>query len=131
MTLDKRVYLNLSLNRLVSIPFTNDSVLLQHFDFLSELKNSELDYFFVSSNPVPTFSPGKTYSYQITVESNKKQVKYELASGPEKMQVSTTGKVTWNVPSKFKEQTVDVLVTITNGESMQTYESFTINAIPK
>lgn len=125
-SIDKRVYLNLSLNRLVTVPFTNDSILLQHFDFNSELKKSGLDYFFVSSIPVRIFSPGKTYNYQITMESNKNKVKYELASGPEKMEVSPKGKVTWKVPPGFKEETVDVIISITNGDSQQTYESFTI-----
>jgi len=125
-SLDKRVYLNLALNRLVSVPLTNDSVILQQFDFNAELKKSDLDYFFVSSIPGRTFLPGKTYSYQITMESKKGKAKFELANGPDKMEVSSKGKITWKVPPNFKDETVDVIVSITDGDSAQTYESFTI-----
>ena len=126
LSLDKRVFLNLSLSRLVSVPFTNDSIVLQEFNFNKELKKSGLDYFFVSSTPVRTFAPEKTYSYQVAVESNKNKLKFELASGPEKMEITSKGKVTWKVPADFKEETVDVIISVSNGESMQTYDTFTI-----
>jgi predicted Zn-dependent protease with MMP-like domain len=42
------------------------------------------------------------------------------------MEVSSKGKITWKVPPNFKDETVDVIVSITDGDSAQTYESFTI-----
>ena len=125
-TLDKRVFLNLESHALISIPFTNDSVVIQEFDIRKELRSSKLDYFFVSSTPNRTCAPGKTYSYQVDVESNRKKFKFEIASGPDKMTISPKGKVTWNVPRDFKEESVDVIISISDGESLQTYDSFTI-----
>jgi hypothetical protein len=60
------------------------------------------------------------------MESKKGKAKFELANGPDKMEVSSKGKITWKVPTNFKDETVDVIVSITDGDSAQTYESFTI-----
>lgn len=125
-TIDKRIYFNYDSHALVTIPFTNDSVIVQEFDLRKELKNSSLDYFFVSSTPNRICTPGKPYAYQIEVESNRKTFKFEVSSGPEKMSVSPKGKVMWNVPKDFKEESVDVIVSISDGDSLQTYDSFTI-----
>ena len=125
-TIDKRIYFNLDSHALVTIPFTNDGVIIQEFDLRKELKSSSLDYFFVSSTPNRICTPGKSYAYQIEVESNRKKFKFEVASGPEKMTVSPKGKVTWNVPKDFKEESVDVIISISDGDSLQTYDSFTI-----
>lgn len=125
-TMDKRVYFNLESHALVTIPFSNDCVVVQEFDLRSELKNSDLDYFFVSSTPNRVCTPGKSYAYQVEVESNRKKIVFEVASGPEKMTISPKGKVTWNVPKDFKEESVDVILSISDGDSLQTYDSFTI-----
>lgn len=125
-TIDKRVFLNVESHALVSIPYANDSVLIQEFDVRKELRNSQLDYFFVSSTPNRGCTPGKAYAYQVEVESNRKKFKFEIASGPDKMTISPKGKVSWNVPRDFKDESVDVIVSISDGESLQTYDSFTI-----
>lgn len=133
-TIDKRIYFNFESHALVTIPFTNDSVIVQEFDLRKELKNSSLEYFFVSSTPNRICTPGKPYAYQIEVESNRKTFKFEVSSGPEKMTVSPKGKVMWNVPKDFKEESVDVIVSISDGDLLQTYDSFTIynnNAVGK
>ena len=125
-SVDKRAYLNMSLNRLVSIPFTNDSIIIQDFDFKKEISKSGVDFLVVSSLPAQTFDMGKTFRYQVVVESNKNKLKFELASGPEKMEISATGKLTWKVPENFKQDSVDVIIAVTNGSSMQTYDTFKI-----
>ena len=122
----QRIYLNIAQNRLITVPFANSSVILQEYDFYKELKESGKDYFFVSSKPNRMFAPGKLYTYQIAGETNASHVKYEIASGPEKMEITPTGKVTWNVPPNFKNESVDLIISLSNGEAMQTYDSFTI-----
>ena len=126
LSLDQRIYLNMAQNRLITVPFANSSVILQEYDFNKELKESGKDYFFVSSKPNRMFALGKLYTYQIAGETNASHVKYEIASGPEKMEITPTGKVTWNVPPDFKNESVDLIISLSNGEAMQTYDSFTI-----
>ncbi|MFO1062429.1 MAG: serine protease [Pirellulales bacterium] len=125
-TFDKHIFYNMATHALVSVPFTNDSIIVNEFDFRKELKKSEVDYFFIVSSPTRVFEPGKSYSYQIEVETNKKKVKYELTTGPEKMQVSASGKITWRVPPNFADESVDIIVSVTDGDLMQTYDTFTI-----
>jgi len=111
---------------LISIPFTNDRVVIQEFDVQRALRESDVDYFFVSSTPNRTFTPGKPYAYQVNVESNRKNFKFEIATGPDKMKISPKGKVTWDVPREFREESVDVIISISDGGSLQTFETYTI-----
>lgn len=125
-TIDKRVFANLDSNAIVSIPFSNDRIVVNPFNIMGELKKSDIDFFFIASTPPRVFSPGKTYSYQIQLETNQKGIKYELTSGPKGMEISKTGKLTWKVPSGFNDATTDVIVSVTSGETHQTFDSFTI-----
>jgi S1-C subfamily serine protease len=125
-TFDKRVFLDLEGHALISIPFTNDRVVIQEFDVQRALRESDVDYFFVSSTPNRTFTPGKPYAYQVNVESNRKNFKFEIATGPDKMKISPKGKVTWDVPREFREESVDVIISISDGGSLQTFETYTI-----
>jgi hypothetical protein len=126
LTVAKRIHYLLPLNLLISIPFENSSIIIQPFDMRGELKNADIDYLFVSSISNRSFSPGKLYSYQITVESKNPAIKYELSSGPEGMQVSSSGRVTWKPSAQHISDREDVIISITNGAEQQTYESFTI-----
>jgi hypothetical protein len=120
------VYYVVSANALLSIPFSNDKIVMQSFDLLRELGNSPADYFFVASVPVRVFEVGKTYQYRIEVASRRPGAKFELTSGPEGMRVSRTGEVTWEVPEDFAEESVDVIVGITNSANQSCYDTFTI-----
>lgn len=126
LTLDKRVYYVVSGNMLLSIPFSNDKIVVQGFDLLEELDRSPVDYFFVASVPVRVFEPGKTYGYRINVASKRSGAKFDLTSGPEGMRVSGSGDVSWTVPKDFPDQKVDVIVGITNSANQACYETFTI-----
>ncbi len=125
-TLDKRVHYVVPANALLSIPFSNDKIVLQSFDLLEELKGSAADYFFVASLPVRVFETGMTYKYRIKVASKRPGAKFELTSGPKGMHVSRSGEITWKVPKDFEEETVDVIVGITNSANQACYDTFTI-----
>lgn len=125
-TLDKRVYYMMSGNLLISIPFTNDHVLLQEFDLKAQLRDADIDYFFIASTAERFFVPGEAYRYQIEVETNRPKVNFELTSGPEGMQVSATGLVTWQVPDDFSERSVDMIVSVSDGETNQSFDTVTL-----
>lgn len=126
-TLDKRVYLSLDANAITTIPFTNDQVISKSFDIVDQLESSDLDYFFIASTPNPQFTPGKTYQYEIEVQSNRNGSSFKLASGPDGMRVSNKGVVSWNVPRNFSEQEVFVIIEVTGPSGSETYESFPLS----
>ena len=125
-TLDKRVYYLLSANQLITVPFSNDQVIMKEFDLKGELAESKLDHFFISSSPDRNFTPGGTYRYQIEVQTNQRKIEYTLTSAPEGMSISDKGLITWRVPKNFSNDTVDVIVSVTAGEIHQSYDNFTL-----
>ena len=125
-TLDKRAYYAVAANMLLSIPFTNDKIIVQRFELQQELEKSETDYFFVSSSPEVTFQTGMPYEYRIKVASRRPGVEFEMSSGPDGMQLSKQGVLSWNVPVGFSQDAVDVVVSIRNSADQTTYDSFTI-----
>lgn len=125
-TLDKRVYYLLSANQLITVPFSNDQVLLKEFDLKRELAEAKLDHFFITSSPDRFFTPGSTYRYQIEVQTNQRKVECTLTSAPEGMSISDKGLITWRVPKNFTDETVDVIVSVTAGEIHQSYDNFTL-----
>ncbi|MEO1527262.1 MAG: trypsin-like peptidase domain-containing protein [Planctomycetota bacterium] len=127
-TLDKRVAFLMESNALVSVPFSNDKLVIQEFELEKYLDESSLDYFFVSSIAPQTFERGATYRYRSTVSSKRSGVKYKLTNGPKGMRVSSRGEVTWQVPSSFTETSVDVIITVTNSADQIVYDSFTLTA---
>ena len=97
---DKRLHLNPRAKLLVSIPTTNDKLVLRRFDLDELLAKSETDYLFVASMPPLQAEPGEIYKYELEVKSRRGGVKTKLESGPEGMKLSAEGKLAWPFPSR-------------------------------
>jgi hypothetical protein len=95
-------------------------------DLDAELEKSGIDYLYVSSRPPLTADAGKPFSYQVTVKSKKNGVKIGLASGPDGMQVDASGKVSWNVPARLKEE-IDVILSISDASGQETFQTFRLS----
>ncbi|QEG01250.1 hypothetical protein Mal15_53260 [Stieleria maiorica] len=129
-SLDKRVFYLVQAESLITIPFSNDKVVVQHYAIEKELKRTKTNYFYVASTPPRAFAPGESYRYQIDVVSNHPVTTYQLSSGPEGMEVSSSGELTWPVPSNFEQKSVDVIVTLTNSARQTRYDAFTLYPAP-
>lgn len=125
-SLDKRVHFHVQAGLLATVPFTNDKVLLQKVDLEETLRKSGTDYFFIMSVPERTFVAGQRYEYQCSVLARRDGVRFELASGPEGMEVSRDGKLTWDVPSGFTEDSVNVILNVEGSEGESLYDTFTL-----
>lgn len=111
---DKRVHLIPDAKLLVTIPNTNDKLVLRRFDLDALLAKADVDYLFVTSKAPAAFKPGEKLTYPVAVKSRKGGVKYKLESGPMGMAVSAAGQVTWSPPADFAEASVDVLLTVSD-----------------
>lgn len=125
--LDKRLYLDVEAGILVSIPFSNDTILVQPFDMQAELKKSAADYLVATPPKNKKFTPGAIYQTQITAETNRPNIGYRLLSGPSGMKVSATGELLWKVPGLFTQANVDIIVSITSDGVHQNYVSFPLS----
>jgi hypothetical protein len=123
-TLDKRVLFVPQANQLVSIPFTNDRLIVQRFDTREVLEKANVDYFYVTSVPPRLFRKGERYHYTVEVASRKGGVDYELSSGPPGMSLSKSGDLYWNVPGDFANERVSVIITVRSVDGQTLYDSF-------
>lgn len=124
LTLDKRVHFLAAANLLITIPATNDALVLRKFDVMGELDRSGIDYLFVTSTPPPSAKRGESYRYPIDVKSKRGGVSFKLESGPEGMTVSPAGVVTWRVPADSGE--ANVIITIKDASGQEVFHTFNL-----
>jgi S1-C subfamily serine protease len=123
---DRRIHFIPNARLVVSLPTTNDRLLLYRFDPEQALEQSDIDYLIVTSQPTLVAPKGAAYTYPLTVKAKKGGVKYKLESGPEGMKVAADGQLTWNVPAGFAEPEVDVLLTISDASGQEIFHAFKI-----
>jgi hypothetical protein len=123
-TLDKRVHFLAHADLLVTIPDTNDALVLRKFDVLAELDKSGIDYLFVSSTPVLSARKGSVYRYPIEVKSKRGGVTFKLESGPDGMAVSPAGVVTWQAPPGAGE--ASVIITVADASGQEIFHTFNV-----
>jgi S1-C subfamily serine protease len=122
---DKHIHFVPDAHLIVAIPKSNDRLILQQFDLLQAMKNSNIDYFFVASSPITSTAKNSSYVYQIQVESKRGGVAFSLESGPTGMKISPTGKLTWTAGATESE--VSVIVRITDASGQETFHAFKIS----
>jgi hypothetical protein len=127
-SLDKRVHYIVAGKQIVTIPFSNDRIIVQPFDFEVELAKARIDYLFVTSVAPAGIYRGRQYRYQIEVATSVEAApRFELASGPDGMEVSQDGLVTWDVPRDLREQSEAVILTISTPDGQSVYETFDLS----
>jgi hypothetical protein len=123
---DKRIHLIPDAKLLVTIPNTNDRLIVRRFDLDELLAKADVDYLFVASQPPLGVKAGEKLTYQLTVKSKKGGVKYKLESGPPGMAVSATGQLTWPVPADLADKSADVILTVSDSSRQEVFHSFSL-----
>jgi hypothetical protein len=123
---DKRVHLFPDSKLLLTIPSTNDRLLLSRFDLDELLEKGGTDYLLITSRPLTTAIQGKLYTYNISVKSKKGEVKYRLDGAPDGMKVSADGKLAWDVPPHLAGTDVDIILTVTDASGQEVFHTFKI-----
>jgi hypothetical protein len=124
---DQRIHFCPDAKVIITIPPTNDRLILHRFDVEAALAKSDLNFLIVTSQPPAKAKVGETYSCQLTVKSKKAGLRYHLESSPPGMEISGTGKITWNVPGDYEEKQVDVIVLVTDSDKLERFHSFKIH----
>ena len=125
-TLDKRVHYIIAANQLITVPFSNDKLVIQPFDCQKEMEKADLDYLYVTSIPPRSVQPNDHFQYALEVVTNGGSPKFELSSGPKGMSIDAQGVVHWKVPASLKEDNVSVIITITTADGQSIYETFSV-----
>jgi hypothetical protein len=125
-TNDKRIHLIPRAKLLVTIPATNDQLILHRFDPDEALEKSRIEYLFVTSQPVTMAKKGTLYKYLVTVKSKKGGIRYNLDSAPPEMKLSAAGELAWHVPASFAEKEAQVIIRITDAGGNEAFHTFTL-----
>jgi hypothetical protein len=127
LALDRRILYLPTIDLLVTIPETNDALVLHHIDLIGRLKQAGSDYLFVTSVPPAVAARGSSYQYAIDVRSSRGGVSYALSSGPKGMTLSPGGRLTWEVPADFAQPRAPVIVAVKDASGREIFHTFTIN----
>lgn len=125
-TIDKRVIYDPDSGQLISIPYTNDRLIVYNFNFIEKMEESNLDYFYVISTPPSEFQEGQTYQYDMQLISKHGGLEYELSNSPKGMTIDSNGRINWKIPSDFSIPKVYVIVTVRDKNGNKIFDSFTI-----
>jgi hypothetical protein len=123
---DRRVHFLPQYKLLVTLPQSNDRLVVRRLDVEEALEKSGVDYLLVTSEPPTSVKPGEALEYQVTVKSKRGRARYKLESGPKGMTVAKDGKLTWKVPADFKEKEADVILSIGDASGQEIFHNFTL-----
>jgi len=122
----KRVHFIPDAKVLVTIPQSDDRLVLRRLDPDKALEKSDLDYLLVVSRPPAVAKKGTKFTYQLAVKSKKGGVKYKVENGPDGMKVSAGGLIEWQVPAKGGEAENTIIIGITNDAGQECLHTFTL-----
>jgi V8-like Glu-specific endopeptidase len=123
---DKRVHFIPSAKVIVTIPRSNDRVVLHRFDADDVLEKSALDYLYVTSLPPIWGRKGANYRYQLAARSRYGELKYRVIAGPVGLTVSKTGMITWAVPALYPDHECEVVIAVSDPTQQEVQHAFKI-----
>lgn len=109
---------------IVSLPGAGDRLLLQKFDEEEALRKLDSPPLYVAAEPPLPAPLGGLYRYRPDVRSSKGEVKIKLESGPNGMQLSRDGQLTWNVPLNLTAYTTPVVLSLREADGKEAFHSF-------
>jgi hypothetical protein len=124
--LDHRLFLIPEARVIVTLPNSNDEVVLYKFDIDDVIEKSGVDYLFVTSYPPATAQPGTEFTYRVTARAKKGGVTYKLDDGPPGMKIDADGLVTWTVPAQPEGTEASVIIAVRDGAGQETLHTFTL-----
>ncbi len=124
--LDQRILFLPGENLFATLPASNDTIVLRTCNIEAELKRSEIDYLFVTSQPPKKVKPGAQLVYKIDVMSNKGAVRFKLESGPPGMTVDEGGRIRWKV-GPVESNPVPVMVVISDASQQEIFHTFRLD----
>src|SRR5262249_30633333 len=126
---EPRVHYLPSASVLLSLPQSNDRVVVRSFNLLDALNKSGADYLFVASLPLTRVKAGTRYAYNLDVKSSADGVNCKLENGPEAMTVSDGGELRWDVPVEAAGP-VRVVVSVRNRAGKEVFHTFDLTVAP-
>jgi hypothetical protein len=115
-----------SANVFLTIPDSNDKVIVRPFNLTEALDKTGEAYLFVISRPPTRARAATTYKYQIEAQSKEGGLKYNVESGPDGLTVSEKGEVRWEIPPGQRGKTVKVVLSIKDAGGKEVFHTFDV-----
>ncbi len=126
-TPDKRFHLVPAAGMLITIPLSNDRLVLRGLKLRGSVEGAGTDRLVVVSRPDVAAVAGQKLVHQIVARSNKGGITFELARGPEGLAVAPDGTVAWMVPAGQKEGEVTAVVTVGDASGAELFHTLKIH----
>ncbi len=126
-TIEKHFQLVPAARLLITVPPTNDRLVLRRLDINKVLGQLGVDALIVTTATSLHAEAGKTLDHQIEAHSRVGGIKYTLTDGPEGLTVSPGGKLTWLPPKSLAGQDpVSVVVNVADSSGKERFHTITI-----
>jgi WD40 repeat protein len=125
-TNEKRFHLIPAARLLITIPPTNDRLVLRRLDIEKALDQLRVDTLIVTTPSNLHAEAGKVLHHRIEARSKAGGLRYALADGPDGLTVSPTGELTWTPPRRPVGDTVKAVVTVADPSGRERFHTITI-----
>jgi hypothetical protein len=122
---EKRLHYYPRAGLLLTVGAEGDRLLLRRVNLAEQLEKSGADYLVVLSGP-PAARAGQPFTYRLDIRSKRGGVTVKLESGPQGLQVTPDGQVSWAVPAKPAEPEAEVLLTLRDASGQEVFHTFRI-----
>ena len=119
-TVDKRFHLVPAAHLLITIPPSNDRLVLRRLD-VEEALGRAGDFLVVAALPALAVTPGQKLEHQIVARSKKGGLTYAVANGPDGLAVTADGKITWLVPKELAGKDVQAVVSVGDASDREVF----------
>ena len=108
----RRMFFIPQANLFVTLPASNDRLILRRFDVEAALEQSGIEYLVVTSQPPSTAKIGAAYAYPVVVKAKHGPATVKLETGPAGMTVSSAGVMSWTVPANASVGDQDAILSV-------------------
>jgi WD40 repeat protein/S1-C subfamily serine protease len=126
MTIDKRFHFIPAANLLITVPPSNDRLVLRRLSLEQGIARSAKPILVVTSASELSARPGQRLAHQIQVRSSKGGVAYDLTLGPEGLSVSPDGVLKWQVPLTAEKKEYEAVLTVSDNSGKKTFHTIKI-----
>jgi hypothetical protein len=124
---EKRFHLVPAANLLITIPFTNDRLVLRRLDIGKALDQLGGNYLIVTTPSNLYAGAGKMLVHQIEARAKAGGLRYALTQGPDGMTVSPDGKLSWLPPKGAADgEVVTAVVVVADSSGQERFHTLRI-----
>jgi S1-C subfamily serine protease len=126
LVVDKRFHFIPAARLFITIPPTNDRLVLRRLDIDQAIARSEKPLLLVTSPGELSVRPRQEIVHQVQARSSKGPVRFELTSGPAGLSVSSEGMLSWRAPIAGGNEVHEAVVTISDASGRQIFHTIRI-----